>query len=258
MCWLAIPVVTLSARFSTRGVIAGVVWALGLLAAVAFGAHSAQVLADPTIVIAPAALIIGVATLSTALMRSDVEHREDAVIDALTGMLNRHALDNRVGELTQQSRLTGEPVGMIVGDLDNFKGINDSLGHAVGDTVLKQIAYELRKDLRAFDLAYRIGGDEFLIVMPGAELDECEGLAHQLRHTVESTLGDSVNLTISFGVNGSRKGEAFDYPTIFAGADEALYTAKQEGRNLVRIAESARVVHPESPAAEPFAAAFAD
>ena len=237
LSWLAIPVVTLSARFSTRGVIAGVIWALGLLGAVAFGAHADQVMNDPTIAIAPAALILGIATLSTALMRSDVEHREEAVIDALTGMLNRHALENRVGELRQQSRLTGQPVGVIVGDLDNFKGINDSLGHQVGDTVLKQIAYELRKDLRAFDLAYRIGGDEFLIVMPGAAVEECEGLAHQLCRTVEKSLGESVNLTISFGVNASRHGEAFDYDTIFAGADAALYAAKQDGRNQVRVAD---------------------
>ena len=235
LCWLAIPVVTLSARFSTRGVITGVVFALAMVAAVGFGAYDQMVLDNPTIVIAPAALILAVATLSTALMHSDVEHREEAVIDALTGMLNRHALENRVGELVQQSQLTGEPVGLIVGDLDNFKGINDSLGHQVGDQVLKQIAYELRKDLRAFDLAYRIGGDEFLIVMPGADLEECEGLARQLCRTVEKSLGESVNLTISFGVSGSSMGESFEYDKVFAAADHALYAAKQDG-NQVRVA----------------------
>jgi diguanylate cyclase (GGDEF)-like protein len=253
MAWLAIPVVTLSARFSVRGVIAGVLWALLLLGAVAFGAYGELVTENPPLVIAPAALILGVATLSTALMRSDVEHREEAVIDALTGMLNRHALENRVGELSQQSRLTGQPVGLIVGDLDNFKGINDSLGHQVGDTVLKQISYELRKDLRAFDLAYRIGGDEFLILMPGAELDECNGLAHQLCRTVQKTLGDSVNLTISFGVNASKSGESFDYDQIFGGADKALYEAKQAGRNQVRVADQS-AAPPAQPALEPQAA----
>ena len=257
MAWLAIPVVTLSARFSTRGVIAGVLWALVLLGAVAFGAYGDQISESPPLLIAPAALILGIATLSTALMRSDVEHREEAVIDALTGMLNRHALENRVGELGQQSRLTGQPVGVIVGDLDNFKGINDSLGHQVGDTVLRQIAYELRKDLRAFDLAYRIGGDEFLIIMPGAEIDECEALAHKLRRTVEASLGESVNLTISFGVNASRTGEAFDYDQVFAAADAALYEAKQTGRNQVRVAQRDGTP-PKTLVGEPLAAAFAD
>jgi diguanylate cyclase (GGDEF)-like protein len=255
LCWLAIPVVTLSARFSTRGVIAGVVWALALLAAVAFGAYEQMVLDNPTIIIAPASLIVAVAILSTALMRSDVEHRSDAVIDALTGMLNRHALENRVGELAQQSELTGQPVGLIVGDLDNFKGINDSLGHQVGDQVLKQIAYELRKDLRAFDLAYRIGGDEFLIVMPGAELAECEGLAHQLCRTVEGSLGESVNLTISFGVSASAPGQAFDYDRVFATADHALYAAKQDGRNQVRVAHSGQPSKPVKLEPEPLAVA---
>lgn len=260
LCWLAIPVVTLSARFSTRGVIAGVIWALGLLGAVAFGAHAEQVMSDPTIAIAPAALILGVATLSTALMRSDVEHREEAVIDALTGMLNRHALDNRVGELAQQSRMTGQPVGLIVGDLDQFKGINDSLGHQVGDTVLKQIAYDLRKDLRAFDLAYRIGGDEFLILLPGADLEECEGLARQLCQTVQKSLGDSINLTISFGVSSSAPGKAFDYDTVFAAADQALYAAKQDGRNQVRVAGTpvAKDADAAPTPAEALTAAFAD
>jgi diguanylate cyclase (GGDEF)-like protein len=258
MAWLAIPVVTLSARFSTRGVIAGVIWALALLAAVAFGAYADQIAATPPLVIAPAALILGIATLSTALMRSDVEHREEAVIDALTGMLNRHALENRVGELAQQSKLTGEPVGVIVGDLDYFKGINDTLGHQAGDTVLRTIAYELRKDLRAFDLAYRIGGDEFLILMPGAGLEECEDLAHQLCRTVQKSLGDSINLTISFGVSTSTPGETFDYEKVFAAADHALYAAKQDGRNQVRVAGQQAGLEPLEAAPEPFTAAFAD
>lgn len=258
LCWLAIPVVTLSARFSTRGVIAGVVWALALLFAVAFGAHPHQVLADPTIAIAPTALILGVATLSTALMRSDVEHREEAVLDGLTGMLNRHALQTRVAELTEQSRLTGQPIGLIVGDLDNFKGINDSLGHAVGDTVLKQVTYALRKDLRAFDLAYRFGGDEFLILLPGARVTECHGLGEELRKTVEKTMGDSINLTISFGVNASPQGEGFDYDAVFAGADAALYAAKQDGGNRVRAAGQALSVAPDEDPVEPLPAAVAN
>ena len=128
LCWLAIPVVTLSARFSTRGV-----YRRGGVGAGAAGRRrlrrtTSMVIDNPTIVIAPAALILAVAILSTALMRSDVEHRDEAVIDTLTGMLNRHALENRVGELVQQSQLTGQPVGLIVGDLDNFKGVNDSWG----------------------------------------------------------------------------------------------------------------------------------
>src|SRR5437660_114660 len=153
LSWLAIPVITLSSRFSMRGVIAGVAIAAGLVLAVAFGVDAHAVVRSPELVIAPLALILCVAVLSTPLMRSDIQHRSDAVIDQLTGMLNRKALSVRVQELTQQSAVTGEPIGVIVGDLDHFKDINDTHGHTVGDTVLKEVAYMLRKQLRAFDLA---------------------------------------------------------------------------------------------------------
>jgi diguanylate cyclase (GGDEF)-like protein len=257
LAWLAIPVVTLSSRFSLRGVAAGVAIAVALLFAVAFGVDASSVFDNPTVVIAPAALIITVAVLSTALMRSDVEHRNEAVIDPLTGMLNRKALDNRVGELTQQSEVTGHPVGIVVGDLDNFKDINDSLGHAVGDTVLKQVAYELRRQLRAFDLAYRLGGDEFLFLVPGGDETESRQLAEQLRQTVEKSMGHSVNLTMSFGLGASPAGSPFDYETVFAAADAAMYEAKEDGGNRIC---SGTVVATDGagPVSEPFTAAFAD
>jgi diguanylate cyclase (GGDEF)-like protein len=235
LSWLAIPIVTLSARFSLRGVIMGVAIAIAMLLAVAFGRDAGAVLDNPPLVFAPLALILAVAVLSTALMQSDMHHRGEAVIDPLTGMLNRKALLNRVAELAQQSEVTGEPVGMILGDLDRFKEINDSQGHAAGDAALTDVAYLLRKRLRAFDLAYRIGGEEFLILLPGASLGEAGILAEQLRTAVAAErVGDGTELTISFGVSASARGERFDYDLVFAAADSALYEAKSEGRNAVR------------------------
>lgn len=239
-CWLAIPVVTLSARFSLRGVFLGAALALGLLVAVALVDGGGRVVDDPTIVIAPAALILAVAVLSTALMRSDVEHRSEAVIDQLTGMLNRKALDNRVDELTQQSEVTGRPVGVIEADLDHFKRINDSLGHPAGDAVLKDVAYLMRKKLRAFDLSYRIGGEEFVVLLPGASVEEAHEMAEDLRGLFESEpLGGVLQVTMSFGVSGSPSGERFDYERVFAAADTALYQAKSAGRNCVRVQPAA-------------------
>ena len=104
-----------------------------------------------------------------ALRESDIEHRGAAVLDPLTGMLNRSALNGRVAEIEEQSKLTGQPVGLIVADLDHFKAINDTHGHAVGDAVLRHVAYVLRRELRAYDLAYRLGGEEFAIVLLGAD-----------------------------------------------------------------------------------------
>ena len=124
MPWLAIPVVVLSSRFSLRGVIAGVALVLGLETTIGFAASSSTVLHDPPSLFAPAALIVAVAMLSTAIRRADLEHRRNALIDPLTGLLNRKALITRVEELAQLSGLTREPVGLIVADLDRFKCVN--------------------------------------------------------------------------------------------------------------------------------------
>ncbi len=235
LSWIAIPVVTLSARFSLRGVIVGVCIAISLVLAVAFGVHPSTTLAEPPVVMAPVALILAIAVLSTALMQSDLEHRSESVIDPLTGMLNRKALMNRIAELSQQSEVTGEPVGMILGDLDRFKEVNDSQGHAAGDAALTDVAYLLRKRLRAFDLAYRIGGEEFLVLLPGADTRESAVMAEELRAAVAAdTVGDGTSLTVSFGVSASARGGGFDYQRVFAAADEALYEAKSDGRNTVR------------------------
>src|SRR5271167_2670115 len=233
LSWLAIPVITLSSRFSMRGVVAGVAISMILVLAVAFGVNAHAVWADPALVIAPFALVLCCAMLSTPLMRSDIQHRNDAVIDQLTGLLNRKALSTRVPELVQQSRVTGEPVGIIVADLDHFKSVNDTHGHAAGDAVLKDVTYLLRKQLRAFDLAYRLGGEEFLILLPGSDLGRSAELAERLHEGISAEGVAGVPVTMSFGVGASERGEPFDYATVFAQADAALYRAKQSGRDQV-------------------------
>jgi diguanylate cyclase (GGDEF)-like protein len=169
----------------------------------------------------------------TVLMRSDIKYRAEAVIDPLTGMLNRKALATRVAELEQQSRLSREPVGLIVADIDHFKSINDEGGHAAGDAVLREVAYQLRKRLRAFDLSYRIGGEEFLIVLPGATRDQTLDLAEDLREGIAAGPRAGHSVTLSFGVSASDAGETFDYESAFKEADTALYDAKRSGRNRV-------------------------
>jgi diguanylate cyclase (GGDEF)-like protein len=237
LSWLAIPVITLSSRFSTRGVVAGVIIAGALVLAVGIGVAPHTIVDSPELVIAPLALVLCVAVLSTPLMHSDIQHRSDAVIDQLTGMLNRKALGARTHELAQQSHVTGEPVGVIVADLDRFKRINDTRGHATGDMVLKEVAYLLRKQLRAFDLAYRLGGEEFLILVPGSDIEQTAELAERLRAGIAADpLGDGVKVTMSLGVGASAHAERFDYATVFAEADAALYRAKREGRNRVCVA----------------------
>jgi diguanylate cyclase (GGDEF)-like protein len=167
------------------------------------------------------------------------------VIDPLTGMLNRKALASRVAELEQQSLVSGEPIGIVVGDLDRFKEVNDSCGHATGDAVLKEVAYEMRKELRAFDLAYRLGGEEFLVVLPGADASQAQRLAERLREIIATVnfSGDQ-HLTMSFGVSASPRGGEFDYHDVFGEADMALFEAKRSGRDRVCMADEALLPAP--------------
>jgi diguanylate cyclase (GGDEF)-like protein len=235
VAWLAIPVVTLSARFDIRGVITGVVFTAILMVGATLGVDPQAVLDAPQKAIFPLALLVAVACLSTALMRSDIDHRTDSIIDNLTGMLNRRALETRVNELAAQAQVTGEPIGMVIGDLDRFKAVNDEHGHAAGDAVLIDVAYNLRKELRAFDLAYRLGGEEFLILLPGATLAESVGVAERLREAVAGRPAGGLEVTMSFGVASSGGGQ-FAYDQVLAAADTALYEAKDGGRNRVCVA----------------------
>src|SRR4051812_4525068 len=230
--WLLVAAISLPARFNRRGLFAGVVITLVLLAAVTIGAEPGEVADAPQLFIFPAALIAAGVAMTMALRNAELQHRSEAVIDQLTGMLNRKALESRKIELEMQSRVTGQPVGLIVSDIDNFKLVNDRHGHATGDAVLKDFAYRLRKELRAYDLAYRMGGEEFVVLVPGATLDTARELAERLR---AATAGDPVagiGVTASFGVAVSAPA-GLDFETLFAEADEALYRAKGAGRNRV-------------------------
>lgn len=226
---LAVPVVTLSARFSTRGVWVGVAIAAALMIAVALGTDAGAVAANPPLLIAPVTVALALAMLSTALMWSDVEHRGKAGVDPLTGLLNRASLESRVSELEQQSQLTREPVGVVAFDVNEFKKVNDREGHLAGDRVLIEVAEALRGGLRAFDAAYRPGGDEFVVLIPGADLDEARVVGVALHTTIDERLRRGSPTTVSCGVSASAQGEPFVFDRVFGCADGALYRAKANG-----------------------------
>jgi diguanylate cyclase (GGDEF)-like protein len=233
LMWLAIPIVTVSARLTTHGLTAAVVITEALLIGSALTSGVDAVIAEPTSVLYASATVAAVAILSAALMKSDLHHRSKSVIDPLTQMLNRGALVGRASELAEQSRISGDPVAMIVADLDHFKVINDTYGHATGDAVLRDVAYMIRKELRAFDLAYRLGGEEFLILLPGSGEPGAALVADRLREAVCTRPIAGVDVTISCGVAASAPGNPFDFDAVFARADYALYNAKKSGRNRV-------------------------
>ena len=239
LSWLAIPMVTLAARFSDRGIAPRLAIAVALLlGGRASGSTAVRWRRTRRWLIAPLALILAVAIFSVALMRSDAEHRTRAVLDPLTSMLNRTALEGRARELAEQSAITGEPVGMIVADLDELQGRSTTpTATRMGDAVLRNVAYVIRKQLRAFDLAYRIGGEEFLVLLPGAREAQCLAVAEQIRAAVEAESTEGVRVTLSCGVAGSKPGRRFDYEGVFAECDAALYAAKHQGRNRVCMSE---------------------
>jgi diguanylate cyclase (GGDEF)-like protein len=230
--WLLIPVIALPSRFTNRGMAAGVAISLVALGIATIGADPADVYHHPELFVFPAALIGAALALSMALRTAEIQHRSEAVIDQLTGMLNRKALESRTAELEQQSRIGGQPVGLIACDIDHFKQVNDTHGHSMGDAVLKNVAYRIRKELRAYDLSYRIGGEEFVVLLPGAALPTTRDLAERLRTAVGAESTESVSVTMSFGVAASGS-EGLDFKLLFNNADEALYRAKAGGRDRV-------------------------
>ncbi|MGR3485529.1 MAG: diguanylate cyclase [Paracoccaceae bacterium] len=158
---------------------------------------------------------------------------EAAVTDPLTGLRNRRfalpCLERIVG--------AGRPFGLLMADIDHFKAINDRHGHAVGDAVLAQVGLMLRDGLRAMDLAARIGGEEFLVLLPDSDLDGTASVASRLRRRVAETSfrgphGARVRATLSVGfTTGPRRGEGAE--AALARADRALYAAKAQGRDRV-------------------------
>jgi diguanylate cyclase (GGDEF)-like protein len=230
--WVAIPVVTAAARFRLRVFLIGAMLAfVGLLAAVALGSPSAAE-QDPAPLIGMTVLLASLVVVQQPLLAAEIRWREDAVLDPLTGLLNRQGLHRRFREVAEQARLTQRPVALVLFDLDRFKDLNDTHGHARGDAVLKDVAYVLRKELRTFELLYRIGGEELLLVLPGAELASACHVAETARGAIESARPGGLPVTASFGVCSST-GPGVEFDTMFQSADMALYEAKRSGRNRV-------------------------
>lgn len=250
VAWFALPAVTLGARFERRGVLQGLAYTTALMLLSTIPLDPAKVAAAPQCVIFPLALTLGSAILSGAVVQSDREHRMGAVIDPLTGLLNRAALAQRFAELEQLARQSGgaATVGFLVGDLDNFKRINDEHGHVIGDAVLRDAAYAMRNSLRAFDLVYRIGGEEFVVVLPGASVRKAHEIAERLRAAVAASGPRGVDVSISFGA-AAGSGDRVSFGALYESADRALYAAKEAGRDRVVVADPGAAAPGARPAA---------
>ena len=244
---LLLPVTVSPARF--REQVVGVFSAITALTIVGVALTDYQALIDaPGITVVSLALMGGVVAITMAIRGAEVQHRNESVLDPLTGLLNRKALEARFAELEEVARLTGGSVCVIATDVDNFKRVNDTCGHEAGDAALRDVAYTMRKSLRSFELMYRLGGEEFLIVLPRVGLREGGWIGERLRKAVERACPGGQEITISLGVAAAH-GEGVVYDRLFAAADEALYEAKREGRNRVVTRAVART--PATPATPP-------
>jgi diguanylate cyclase (GGDEF)-like protein len=230
--WLVLPAGMVAARFRPLVVMTGLAITVLVIVVTTVGVYPTATIEDPVPVFATLALLAGVVSIVWALQAAELHHRSEAILDPLTGLLNRHALGPRFVELTLQARLTGQPVCLMLCDIDNFKAINDGHGHDCGDAVLRDIAYALRMQLRSFELVYRLGGEEFLVVVPGIDRAGAGEIAERLRAAVERTRPLEIPVTMSVGISAA-SGEGVDYETLFKAADEALYEAKRGGRNRV-------------------------
>ena len=188
-------------------------------------------------------LEIRVAERTRELNRVNEELREANLIleklaaaDGLTDLANRrHFFERATAEVLRTQRY-GHPLSLQILDIDHFKEINDQFGHAAGDEVLKYFADILRASLRSNDLAARIGGEEFVILLPESGIDDALALAERIRHTIESTVirfdDHHLTITVSIGVATLLAGE-ISPDAMLRRADSALYQAKQAGRNRV-------------------------
>lgn len=171
-------------------------------------------------------------------LRNAITHYEAlhaALHDPLTRLLNRGSLNNTLQREMKMYERSQSPLSLIVMDIDDFKQINDQSGHLVGDDVLRAVADIISQTIRETDVAFRIGGEEFLVLMTNTDTNGANTLAERLREQVESChishKGELVHFTVSLGIAQYRDNET--QHELIARADQAMYQAKRTGKNKV-------------------------
>lgn len=181
--------------------------------------------------------------LSLALHNSEIHEQIQrlAAIDPLTNLFNRRFGMTRLKDEYARSIRTNIPLGIIILDLDNFKKVNDNYGHLGGDKVLVTTAKLIKKNAREGDIVIRYGGEEFLMILPGASLENTYNLAEKIRRNIEDSVisyGDfKIKVTSSFGITSIPEKDYSDEVEVLSAVDEALYLSKENGRNQTTYAK---------------------
>ncbi|MEZ9541940.1 diguanylate cyclase [Vibrio sp. 10N.286.48.C11] len=175
--------------------------------------------------------------LKEELVEVNMKLKELSEIDPLTGLYNRRTYSAYLKRILSFSRRSGEPLSLMIIDIDNFKNYNDNYGHAAGDTTLKIISSQLRKNVsRESDLLARYGGEEFVVVLPNTNLRDAKDVAERIRKNIQAEAitheysTDAGVVTVSIGIS-TIKGKVIDTDNLFLQADKSLYKAKTSGRN---------------------------
>jgi diguanylate cyclase (GGDEF)-like protein len=194
------------------------------------------------------ALNFGFLLMTMDRLRNEVA--DLALLDDLTGVGNRRHLVQRLSEECARSARSGEPFALLVIDLDGFKAVNDTHGHAAGDACLQHFALMAQTRLRAGDMLARTGGDEFCIVLPSSTLREGAMIARRVlevcRSDAEACVASEIPIAVSIGVAQWTR-ETGTFPDrLIAAADHALYAAKKEGKNCYAVYDAAAPLVPEA------------
>ena len=236
LVWFALPAVTLGFRFEPRGMVIGTAYVVATFLNAAIAPDPGIAWDERQMLIAVLALIVSTVILSGALVESDRTHRHRSTLDPLTGLFNRNALEQRLSELEGQPCDPGQGIShaFLLCDLDHFKQVNDRFGHATGDAVLQDVAYTMRATLRAGDSIYRVGGEEILVILPGAGHEDACEIAERLCMTVRERRPSGVTVSLSIGVAVAEP-ERIDTEDLLARADASLYAAKATGRDRIYV-----------------------
>jgi len=161
--------------------------------------------------------------------------RERATLDPLTGCLNRSGFFRIARRELERGQAGMHPMGLLLLDVDHFKQINDCFGHQAGDRVLQALVAEMKRGLREEDLLGRYGGEEFIALLPGVDVDRLQHVAERLRENVESMRipGDDGDISLTISLGGALRVSGEDIDRMIGRADKGLYRAKNTGRNRV-------------------------
>jgi diguanylate cyclase (GGDEF)-like protein len=177
--------------------------------------------------------------LQTQLMSAQEALRDQAARDPLTGIWNRNAIFDVFRKELARSQREGNQISIVMLDIDHFKNLNDTYGHMAGDAVLRDFTRRITSSLRPYDAAGRYGGEEFLVVLPGCDLEAASRHAERLRMLISGEPFDTSegrhSATCSLGVASTSGSSPKDTDSLIRAADAALYRAKRNGRNRVEI-----------------------